>query len=508
MDSVHSAIFRSNDPLNVHEVPLVQSRLAHALSELSYLEDTLLKLSLVSAEVQRQREQVLETVKAIRGALSPIRAIPSEILAAIFLVCRDEDLKSPFPSIANPVQAPLVLTRVSARWRSVCHSTGNLWDHIRVCPLYLPPPAFVHQILMRSGALPLSIGLRTSDWSPGARVRKVLTALLQAQTRLQDIQLDVRFSDIPSAIWRKVPTFPFLSSTKILLRDADNVSLNAVDLATAAPSMRTVELSSNDPRTTLTEFALPSSSLTELTLHLDHIRVLFWTSQLQKCTLSLLRGSSDTNIPHTQQITRLSNLTHLDVEFDEDAEFSLPYFFQSLALPKLTHLSVHSVTWHAHIFPDLHQRSAFNLEELKLFNFDLSLYDVVPFLRLVQSLRNLHLECFGLGDPLEDFTSYSTTPSFILPHLRSLTLVDLGEEVGDDDWDPESRLQDHANAIFNLAESVSQTGGNVTFPALHSVTLSLQGVWPSDFEERLMELEYQLENLSYNSTVFSYTGRV
>ncbi|KAJ7801462.1 hypothetical protein B0H14DRAFT_2895273, partial [Mycena olivaceomarginata] len=473
MDSVHSAIFRSNDPLNVHEVPLVQSRLAHALSELSYLEDTLLKLSLVSAEVQRQREQVLETVKAIRGALSPIRVIPSEILA---------DLKSLFPSIANPVQAPLVLTRVSARWRSVCHSTGNLWDHIRVCPLYLPSPAFVHQILMRSGALPLSIGLRTSDWSPGARVRK-------AQTRLQDIQLDVRFSDIPSAIWRKAPTFPFLSSTKILLRGADNVSLNAVDLATAAPSMRTVELSSNDPRTTLTEFALPSSSLTELTLHLDHIRVLsgldilIRCSQLQKCTLSLLRGSSDTNIPHTQQITRLSNLTHLDVEFDEDAEFSLPYFFQSLALPKLTHLSVHSVTWHAHIFPDLHQRSAFNLEELKLFNFDLSLYDVVPFLRLVQSLRNLHLECFGLGNPLEDFTSYPTTPSFILPHLRSLTLVDLGAEVGDDDWDPESRLQDHANAIFNLAESVSQTGGNVTFPALHSVTLSLQGVWPSDFEE-------------------------
>ncbi|KAJ7743418.1 hypothetical protein B0H14DRAFT_2637456 [Mycena olivaceomarginata] len=114
---------------------------------------------------------------------------------------------------------------------------------------------------------------------------------------------------------------------------------------------------------------------------------------------------------------------------------------------------------------------------------------------------------FSARELLEDFTSYPTTPSFILPHLRSLTLVDLGEEVGDDDWDPESRLQDHANAIFNLAESVSQTGGNVTFPALHSVTLSLQGVWPSDFEERLMELEYQLENLSYNSTVFSYTGR-
>jgi hypothetical protein len=483
------------------------------LSDLSNLEDTLLKLSLVSAEVQRQRDQVLETVNAIRGALSPIRVIPPEILAAIFLMCRDEDLKSMFPSIANAVQAPLVLTRVSTRWRNVCHSTGNLWDHIHICPLYLPSPAFVRQILTRSGALPLSIGLRTSDWTPGARVRKVLTALLRAQNRFQDIQLDIRFSDIPSAVWRKALTFPFLSSTKIILRDADNVSLNAVNLSTAAPSMRTVELSANNPGTTLSELAFPSSSLTELTLHLDHIRVLSGLDilircrQLQKCTLSLLRDSSDTNIPHTQQITRLSNLTHLDVEFDEDAEFSLPDFFQALALPKLTHLSVHSVTWRAHIFPDLYQRSGFGLEELKLFNLDLTLYDVVPFLRLVQSLRSLHLECFGLNDPLEDFMSYATTPSLILPYLRSLTLVDLGEE-GDDDGDPESRLQDHANAILDLAESVSQPGGNATFPALHSVTLSLQGAWPSDFEERLLELEYRLEDLSYNSSVFSYTGRV
>ncbi|KAJ7227713.1 hypothetical protein B0H12DRAFT_1148650, partial [Mycena haematopus] len=90
-------------------------RLAHLLSDLSNLEDTPLKLPLVSAEVQRQRDQALETVNAIRGALSPIRIAPPEILAAIFLMCRDQDLNSMFPSIANAVQAPLVLTRVSTR---------------------------------------------------------------------------------------------------------------------------------------------------------------------------------------------------------------------------------------------------------------------------------------------------------------------------------------------------------------------------------------------------------
>ncbi|KAJ6580651.1 hypothetical protein B0H19DRAFT_1228282 [Mycena capillaripes] len=509
MDSVHHAIFKTNDPPDAQQALIIQSRLAHASNELSILEETLLKLSLLSAEAQRQRDQVLTTVNGMRGALSPIRVIPPEILAAVFLMCRNEDLTSPmYPSysIVNARQAPLVLTRVSSRWRTVCHSTRNLWDHIHIDPIFgLPSPAFVRQILSRSGALPLHINLATSEWT-SARARKVFNALLRAQDRFQDIQLDVTSSDIPSAVWRTARTFPSLASAKINLRDA-NERCPAVGLFTAAPCLRTVELSADNPNTLLWESAFPWWSLTEL--HLDHLRVLSGRSiliqcaRLQKCSLSLLDDSEDSNIPHPQQITQLQDLTHLDIKFDEDAESSLPNFFEALALPKLTHLSVYSVTWQAHILPDLYQRSAFNLEELKLFDLDLNLYNVVPFLRLVQSLQCLHLECFGLNNELlAVFTSNATPLSLMLPHLRSLTFVDLGGEVEDEeDCEREIRLQDHAINVLNLAQSLSRPPGeNATFPALHSVT------WEgSESDGYIVDC---LEELSYDSSVFSYTRKV
>ncbi|KAJ6585655.1 hypothetical protein B0H19DRAFT_425775 [Mycena capillaripes] len=101
MDFSLNAILKSNEPLDAHQALVVRSRLARSLNELSILEDTLLKVSLVAAEIQRQRDRCLESITGMRGALSPIRVIPPEILAAIFLMCRAATKISRLPNIPS-----------------------------------------------------------------------------------------------------------------------------------------------------------------------------------------------------------------------------------------------------------------------------------------------------------------------------------------------------------------------------------------------------------------------
>ncbi|KAJ7071913.1 hypothetical protein B0H15DRAFT_895123 [Mycena belliarum] len=79
----------------------------------------------------------------LKGALSLIRQIPSEILAEIFLRCRDNDLEDKYYYYtSNPRVAPMLLSQVSHRWRQVSHGTPRLWDHF-----HLTDPVVNHSIM-------------------------------------------------------------------------------------------------------------------------------------------------------------------------------------------------------------------------------------------------------------------------------------------------------------------------------------------------------------------------
>ncbi|KAJ7447286.1 hypothetical protein B0H11DRAFT_1696955, partial [Mycena galericulata] len=59
---------------------------------------------------------------------SPVRRIPSEILAEIFKFCvKDSLLLGRDYSIDNPRVAPLVLSHVCSLWRAIAIKTPRLW---------------------------------------------------------------------------------------------------------------------------------------------------------------------------------------------------------------------------------------------------------------------------------------------------------------------------------------------------------------------------------------------
>ncbi|KAE9387780.1 hypothetical protein BT96DRAFT_774739, partial [Gymnopus androsaceus JB14] len=106
-----------------------------------------------------EKERVEKYIDAHQALMSPIRQIPSETLAEIFIWC--------FPyGIRSLEHAPLLVTTVCRHWRSVALNTAILWSSLHI---HLPPhlseavasrrAAGVAVWLERSCTLPISISL-------------------------------------------------------------------------------------------------------------------------------------------------------------------------------------------------------------------------------------------------------------------------------------------------------------------------------------------------------------
>ncbi|KAJ7154855.1 hypothetical protein C8R43DRAFT_851830, partial [Mycena crocata] len=128
MDPDLAQIIHSNGPPTDSQHRHIQHLLDATVLELLKLDETILKVSLILSELEHQKSLRRNRAKSLKRALSPIRHLPSEILAEIFTICRNCNLQSTTYSIADPRVAPMLLGQVSARWRSVCHGTPLLWD--------------------------------------------------------------------------------------------------------------------------------------------------------------------------------------------------------------------------------------------------------------------------------------------------------------------------------------------------------------------------------------------
>ncbi|KAJ7609521.1 hypothetical protein FB45DRAFT_1126979, partial [Roridomyces roridus] len=126
------AIIKSNAPPTDIQAHTIRTLLASSLSELSRLDEQIHQVSTTLVELQQRRLVQQQQVDSVKGALSCIRTVPTEILSEIFLVCRDDTLDSTGYCIFDATKAPLLLTHVSSRWRAVCLSNPNLWRSFHV----------------------------------------------------------------------------------------------------------------------------------------------------------------------------------------------------------------------------------------------------------------------------------------------------------------------------------------------------------------------------------------
>ena len=76
--------------------------------------------------LERQRDAVQRRMSIHRARLSPLRAVPDQVLQEIFQHCLPDT-----PYVAPDARsAPLVLTCVCRRWRAVAQGTSELWSSI------------------------------------------------------------------------------------------------------------------------------------------------------------------------------------------------------------------------------------------------------------------------------------------------------------------------------------------------------------------------------------------
>ncbi|KAJ7154847.1 hypothetical protein C8R43DRAFT_438354 [Mycena crocata] len=497
MDPVLAEIIHGNRPPTDSQYRHIQCMLDAALPKLQGLDESILKASRVLSDLEHQKSHLRNCVTSLKAALSPIRRLPSEILVEIFMFCRSHSLQSETYSIADPREAPMLLGQISSHWRSVCHGTPLLWDqlHLKSGP-HMPEIPGVQRILARSCRVPVSVDLALLDQSITVTVESALGLLLNVHDRLEHVKLHFRSKNlVPPRTTYQIQTFAILASVDILLTDPDGDSdasdsddsndepdiTSIVNLFSKAPCLRAVSLTSECIPTHSIVFAFPWEQLTQVQLTMP-ISLKDIGAILNRChsvqTASFWNPCSDLDEMERQQcICRLPHLRSFDLGTDDYT--SLDSFLQAFSFPNLRDLFLQALEPSPLDLSNLYVRSVFNLDSLVLAHHDVNGPDLVDFLQLLPTLREVHLCFCGVDDYLlEAFTFEPGSPPLLkLPHLEQLVLAAYTYEI-------------QGISAVCLSESVSAYSGslNSSFPVLKLVTLELEGEeFDSDIQDRLLE---------------------
>ncbi|KAJ7144201.1 hypothetical protein C8R44DRAFT_657683, partial [Mycena epipterygia] len=230
-------LLSTNYPPSDVEAQHIHATLHVGEMELEELDTQISKVALLLAELQAQRKQRHQSLTSLRAVLSPLRRFPAEILAEIFQSCCQNSRATPFYSITEPLEAPMLLGRICSFWRTVAYNTPRLWNTIHFYTNFprtdrLAP--YVSSLAERSRNLPLSVTINTLPPRPnlplplpGAPV-DIIGNLCH---RLQELRLilDDDDSDFPAMITADT-TFPILTSLVVKIQTNPDTDILAADL--------------------------------------------------------------------------------------------------------------------------------------------------------------------------------------------------------------------------------------------------------------------------------------
>ncbi|KAF7334426.1 hypothetical protein MVEN_02271900 [Mycena venus] len=242
----------------------------------------------------------------------PVLTLPDEIISEIFI--HFIPIYPACPPITG-LLSPTLLTHICRKWRTIARTTPALWRAISLSSDGTPfqNPAYISDILSRSGCLPLSIELNYHDSEDDDSESKVLQAAFLHCKRWEYVELCSWGFDLP-IIERDLPLLRHIS-----LDFDDGESQIPYIIINDAPLLRKAVLGAVN----LSKLMLPWEQLTSLTV--DQINADAWipvlqqTSNLVHCELSLYDTGIDNNNPPPEVILPcLQSLTYdnLDVGFD------------------------------------------------------------------------------------------------------------------------------------------------------------------------------------------------
>ncbi|KAJ7478365.1 hypothetical protein FB451DRAFT_1365908 [Mycena latifolia] len=179
-------------------------------------------------KLENERRLRSKTAVILKGVLSALPRMPSEILLEIFLLCHDDSL-STSSSILDPRQAPMLLCHVSSRWRQTKAAGQQMLARSRTLPLYVKitthspdsgvGPAEEYVVDLRPAHLEIMI-------SPSDLVVAAILAFFQDAPQLQTMSLQARSGPIDSLSLTPLPLSQFTRLTLAIpidFHDARNI---------------------------------------------------------------------------------------------------------------------------------------------------------------------------------------------------------------------------------------------------------------------------------------------
>ncbi|KAF7367432.1 hypothetical protein MSAN_00805800 [Mycena sanguinolenta] len=445
----------------------------------------------IDAEILR-REQAIDRLRCEvavlhrlsdqhKSIIAPIRRVPSELMAEIFLHLTTIEASSAndtsSSSLANffekndevrPVlhRAPLIFGEVSRQWRTIALSTPTLWNSIFITCTNEKLRNYISLCdtwLKRSGSLPLSIRihLAPSEAVP-QHVTKDCQDLLRTilpyaqRWRLVDFVNvpDYSYHILHGCLPKSLPVLQALSVGHTLPADAS--CMFWAELRNA-PKLRFLH-HHNVGEEWLT---FPWSQLTHIDLgncsEYDCLRILSAASAAVDCTFSVERPSSFQHPPITHYSLKTLRISqsHADLHL-------------RLTCPRLSTLAVSSACsrFSFHDLPSFIARSGPNIENFTLEGSTLTATQFMTCLAYMPKIRHLTISELGAAQFTDEvWKSLTCRPSFtpLVPDLESLQFL------GGRDF--------HHEAVIRMLESrVQMPHGPASFvPKLKTVHLSF---WP------------------------------
>ncbi|KAJ7466020.1 hypothetical protein FB451DRAFT_1041286, partial [Mycena latifolia] len=145
----------TNDPRVDHQVAEITNSLDIARTLKSSLSDQITEIRMNLMRLEREELHASRHIERCVFALAPVRRVPLEILAHIFLCYTNLLGKVESVEVKNGVW---ILGHICSYWRAVALSTPDLWTSFRsLSPSHEGAPPLVQAWLDRAGNRPLSI---------------------------------------------------------------------------------------------------------------------------------------------------------------------------------------------------------------------------------------------------------------------------------------------------------------------------------------------------------------
>ena len=361
--------------------------------------------------LEEQRDQVQDVVHELEALMSPVRRMPTDIMAKIFEHCVWDQAT---PRVDYRA-APLLLGQVCCSWRYLLFSLPCLWTSLQLDlpsgskdweALVQSKSLAMHVWLSRSRALPISLFLNHPKGSliPWHALVHLDKEILTLGCRLKHLSLHLSARSLCSLLTFTRSPLPYLEHLELVNSNSLPTVENPPPIVLhSAPSLKSLSLSwcSLD----LGHFQIPWVQLQHLNLdydassfwspvHSDYLQTLTLCPNLTTLCLGIGTPIYDVDPLHMEPVT----LTHVHTFKVNLYGVQTPYlvhFFDALHMPRLRHfeirnasLALGSITGQTECLPFL-ARCADTLESVSLVRVDMADPIVLACLAQLHRLRTM-----------------------------------------------------------------------------------------------------------------------